>query len=294
MSKNIAIIGTRGAGKSVFVTVLAKHLSTSKKGVTLIPDSYEVDEYIDLNYATLQRGQWIPSTNVEQTLSWQLEAPGKAKQPVELMDIPGEDLQRLFARREYEKDDLLESDMGLVDNLLGSSTVLVLINLQDFLDDSYDESKIRSKKLKEHALKEFLTALRKDSKRKVAIVFTAYNQFRRLIEDDYDGIVEFLKKKSPAFFNAHIKGSGLPAFRVSAVRETQRSKHGSFPKPGFSHEGLDRVIDWLIDPDQYLSKLNQRKSKAKEKTGDATRETEPTSEKKTGETNADGPEWTDW
>ena len=46
MSNNIAIVGTRGAGKTVLATVLANYLSTPKKGVLLIPDSYEIAEYV--------------------------------------------------------------------------------------------------------------------------------------------------------------------------------------------------------------------------------------------------------
>ena len=49
MSDSIAIIGTRGSGKTVLATVLGYYLSTPKKGVLLIPDNYDVDEYVKRN-----------------------------------------------------------------------------------------------------------------------------------------------------------------------------------------------------------------------------------------------------
>jgi len=95
MSNNIAIVGTRGAGKTVLTTVLANHLSTPKDGVLLIPNNYEIAEYVELNYAKLQRGEWLDSTNVERKLSWKLRAPGKEEQQLTLLDCPGEDIQRV-------------------------------------------------------------------------------------------------------------------------------------------------------------------------------------------------------
>jgi hypothetical protein len=211
------------------------------------------------------------------------------------MDIPGEDLQRLFARREYESEDILDSDRSFIDSLLGSSTVLVLINLQDFLDNSYEEENVRAKKLKEHSLKEFLTALKKDDRRNVGIVFTAYNQFQTLVNKDYGNVVNFLKKETPALFYEHVQGNSLPAFKVSAVAQTVRtmkSKDGAVPKPGFTHKGLDPVIEFLVDPAQYVHNFKEKRKK--KKSSKAKSESNPTEQVTKGKTNVDISEWTDW
>ena len=127
MSKRIAIVGTRGAGKSVFITVLAKHLSQPRNGVQLVADSLETAEYIELNYAALQRSEWIPSTNTEQALGWSFRSPGNDPQELTLLDFQGEVFQELFARRNFEEDSLGEKDTELVDYLISASSVIVLI-----------------------------------------------------------------------------------------------------------------------------------------------------------------------
>jgi hypothetical protein len=295
MSNSIAIVGTRGAGKTVLVTVLANYLSTPKNGVMLIPDSYEIGEYVDLNYAKLQRGDWLDSTNVERKLSWKLRTPGKEDQKLTVLDCPGEDIQRLFARREFEGEKSSKSnrDKELVEYLLGASTVLVLINLQDFIDESYEEDNVRNRKLREHSLKEFLTAIKENQpqnmleqslrqptdfrligdstldedrdadrpSRQIALVFTAYNQYHEHIKKRYGHVAVFLSEKLPALYYEHLDGNGVTGILVSAVADTVED---GFPKPGFKHKGLDTLIEWLVDPFQYEKVRGQRQHEPQE------------------------------
>ena len=291
MSNNIAIVGTRGAGKTVLTTVLANYLSTPKGGVLLIPNSYDIAEYVELNYAKLQRGEWLDSTNVERTLSWKLRVPGKEDQQLTLLDCPGEDIQSLFARREFENEKASESkkDKDLVEYLLGASKVLLLINLSDFIDESYEEENVRRRKLREHSLKEFLTAIKRNDpqdrlgqslhpssqnlrllddhgldetpdverpSRHIAVLFTAYNQYQKRIENKYGSIAAFLAKRLPALYYEHFDRQGVTGIRVSAVAETDE---GGRPKPGFKPQGLDTVIEWLIDPIRYLERHSKSK-----------------------------------
>lgn len=292
MSNSIAIVGTRGAGKTVLVTVLANYLSTPKNGVLLIPDSYEIAEYVELNYAKLQRGEWLDSTNVERKLSWKLRAPGKVEQQLTLLDCAGEDIQRLFARRKFQVEKSSESnkDIELVEYLMSASKVLLLINLQDFIDESYEEENVRNRRLREHSLKEFLTAIKENDppngpdqspfpsthdfrllddhglgevpsadkpSRHIAVVFTAYNQYRGHIAKRYGNVANFLSKKLPAFYYEHIDGKGfVTGIHVSAVADTGEGKR---PKPGFKHEGLDTLIEWLVDPVCYVENRSQRR-----------------------------------
>ena len=291
MSNNIAIVGTRGAGKTVLTTVLANYLSTPKDGVLLIPNSYDIAEYVELNYAKLQRGEWLDSTNVERKLSWKLRVPGKEDQQLTLLDCPGEDIQRLFARREFENEKASESkkDKDLVEYLLGASKVLLLINLSDFIDESYEEENVRRRKLREHSLKEFLTAIKRNDpqdrlgqslhpsthdfrllddhalaeasdserpSRDIAVLFTAYNQYRKQIENKYGSVAVFLAKRLPALYYEHFDGQGVTGIVVSAVADTGE---GGRPKPGFKPQGLGTVIEWLIDPVRYVEVRTKNK-----------------------------------
>ena len=283
MSNNIAIVGTRGAGKTVFTTVLANYLSTPKNGVLLIPKTYDIEEYVALNYAKLQRGEWLDSTNMERKLSWKLRIRGKEDQEMTLLDCPGEDIQRLFARRDFESEQSSGSkkDKDLVEFLLGASKVLLLINLQDFIDESFEEEDVRRRKLREHSLKEFLSAIRQkqsqqlqsevpelssddfqllgdcgagetrfvhDGPRHIAVVFTAFNRYREEIEKKYGSVPKFLSKRLPALYYEHFAGQGGTGILVSAVAETDQN---GCPLRGFRSDGLDTVIEWLIDPVRY-------------------------------------------
>jgi hypothetical protein len=293
MSNNIAIVGTRGAGKTVFTTVLANFLSTPKDGVLLIPKSYDIAEYVELNYAKLQRGEWLDSTNVERKLSWKLRVRGKADQEMTLLDCPGEDIQRLFAKREFENEQTSGSkrDRDLVEYLLGASKVLLLINLEDFIDESYEEEDVRRRRLREHSLKEFLSAIRERESqgqpvppserskddfqllddhvspvptdavqppRHIAVLFTAYNQYREHIESRYGSVPAFLASRLPALYYEHFEGQGVTGIVVSAVAETAE---GGRPKPGFKPQGLRTVIEWLIDPVRYLDAREKSKKR---------------------------------
>jgi len=283
MTNNIAIVGTRGAGKTVFTTVLAHHLSTPKGGVLLIPRNFDVAEYVELNYAKLQRGEWLDSTNMERKLSWKLRIRGKEDQEMTLLDCPGEDIQRLFARRDFENEQSTDSkkDKDLVEYLLGASKVLLLINLKDFIDESFEEEDVRRRKLREHSLKEFLSAIKQkqsqqlksevpelssadfqllgncgsgetrfvhDGPRHIAVVFTAFNQYQEEIEKKYGSVPAFLSKRLPALYYEHFAEQDATGILVSAVAETDQN---GCPQRGFRSVGLNTVTQWLTDPVLY-------------------------------------------
>lgn len=289
MTKRLAIVGTRGAGKTVFVTVLAKFLSLPRNGVQLIPNSHAVSAYVNLNYARLQRGEWIPSTNEEQELSWRFVAPNIEEQEITLIDIQGEVFQGLFARREYLSDQVNDRDKKLVNYLLGSSSVLILINLEDFIDKSYDEDNVRRKGLREFAIVEFLNALKKTKDKNVAIAFTAYSQYRSYIKREYTNVNNFLQVELPVLYYGHINNNDpIPGFLTSAVADVVETDRGLVPKPGFSHRGLDRVINWIIDPVAYGRELRLREIEARK------RNESHVNDQSNEEGESNGPKWAKW
>jgi hypothetical protein len=92
--------------------------------------------------------------------------------------------------------------------------------------------------------------------RHIAVVFTAYNQYRGHIEKRYGNVATFLSRKLPALYYEHFHGKGFATgILVSAVADTVE---GNRPKPGFKHQGLDTVIEWLVDPVRYEKDRSQR------------------------------------
>ena len=288
MSNNIAVVGTRGAGKTVFTTVLANYLARPRDGVQLIADSLEIEEYVAVNYARLQRGEWLDSTNTEEKLSWKFKVQGTVEQ-LTLWDCPGEDIERLFARKSFSREASRQGqrDRELVEYLLGASKILVLINLADFIEESNAEEVVRRQKLREYSLREFLQAIRSSSSRSetreatspqasgirileddspedkpkiaraschIAVVFTAYNQYQDLISHQYGGVAKFLARRVPALYYDHFDQQGVTGIAVSAVGEVDVEGR---PKPGFKPVGLNTVVKWLIDPQGYVESRSQ-------------------------------------
>ena len=223
------------------------------------------------------------------SLNWRFVAPNIEDQEISLIDIQGEVFQGLFARREYLSDLLNERDEKLVNYLLGASSVLMLINLEDFIDKSYDEENVRHKGLREFALVEFLTALKKTKDKNIAIAFTAYSQYRSYIKREYGNVNNFLQAELPALYYGHINNSDpIPGFLTSAVADVVESDRGLVPKPGFSHRGLDRVINWIVDPVGYSRQLRQREFEERK------RDKSQVNDKSNEEGDSNGPKWAKW
>jgi adenylate kinase family enzyme len=258
MSKKIAIIGTRGAGKTVFITALAKYLSKPRNGIFLNPESYEVAEYVELNWAILNRSEWIPSTNIEQILNWKFYTPGNISQ-LRLLDYNGEDFHRLFTKKEF-LNTTSSKDQELLDYLHDSQIILLLINLQDFLDESLEEDRVKLKLQRQIALKEFLTEIRKDKKRDIAIVFTAYNQYQETIEKRYGSRNEFFQQELPFIYYEHFAEEQVLGFPVSAVAQTViNEENNRVPAQGFTSEGLDNLLKWIVNPEKFIQAYFNRK-----------------------------------
>ncbi|MDR2439367.1 MAG: hypothetical protein LBE12_08370 [Planctomycetaceae bacterium] len=267
MSIQISLIGTEGSGKTVLMTVLAKKLAKrSNDGLFLNPVGAKTLKYIEKNWSTLQSGEWVSSTPPGQMfdLYWKFHIRGQEAE-MRLIDSAGQDLRKLFNEKGgYQDPNLSEQDRKFLDYICSSSIVILLVNVQDFIarNDNYQIDT-------QATLKETLDFMSKNGKRKVAIVFSQYDQFEATIKNKYDGSLEkFLEKKFPYLYN-ETTDQFENVFPVAAVSDTEirtdsDGKARSVPKHDFNSAGLEPLIKWLADAVQndLVTKEEERQIEA--------------------------------
>ena len=249
----IAVIGLEGSGKTVLVTTLAKKLSaTGESDFLLVPQDAATMKYVERTWSQLNSGRWPPSTPPGEMfdLRWSLRAGGVRKGDIRLLDVAGQDLRMLFNRNPEETDDLPGHMRRLVRYCHDADVILMLINIRDFVGESDEERRLDN----QAALLAALESLNGDDSKEVAIVFTQYGLYERIIQG-YGGLKNFLEKEIPYIYGAHVHGKPTMTMTVSAVHDAELKigENGAavlVPKPGFTSLGLNGLMDWL---DRVLS-----------------------------------------
>jgi GTPase SAR1 family protein len=202
-SPQIAFIGTEGSGKTVLLTVLAKRLSQFHNGIFLNPVGTKPAKYIEDCWNKLQSKDWLPSTSPGALfdLCWTLKIRER-KCPLRLIDSAGQDLLKLFHDEGYADPTLSETDKLFIAYLQKSTILLLLINLRDFLD----EPDLNQKFHKQMTLKNVLETLETQPiPKKIAIVFTQYDQHRKSIESKWGSCRKFIEQELPLLYGACTK-----------------------------------------------------------------------------------------
>ncbi|MDR0611844.1 MAG: hypothetical protein LBG58_17185, partial [Planctomycetaceae bacterium] len=256
-SPQIALVGTTRAGKSVLMTVLAKRLENKRNGVWLKPlgKTYsQIEEWWD----TLQSGEWLPPTTPGTLLelNWDLCIQDK-RIPMRMFDYAGENLTDLFSGKADNQQGAAKEFFDKVkDNFDNSTIIIVLLNLESFLDP--DKKTVRENKgTPINAMTDFLKQAKNRSEElHIAFVFTAFDRYKATIEGSrskYGSYEKFLRQEIPPLYNEFIDtNSPVRVFAVSAVADTETftdtatGKTESRPKPGFRSEGIaEFLIPWL-------------------------------------------------
>jgi GTPase SAR1 family protein len=246
----IALIGTEGSGKTVLTTVLANKLSqATSNGLCMIPIGAETAKYIEFAWATLQSGEWVPSTPAGKlfALHWNLKI-GNQQAEMKLIDSAGQDLRKLFGNEAYQDPNLPEQDKLLIKYIRSSSILIILINLRDFIAETNIGRKIES----QMSLKEALEFINKYCNKQVAVVLPQYDEYQTIIQQQYGSDNAFIQQELPYLYNSQASNWKENLFPVAAVNDTEirNDRDGrtrKAPKPGFGSAGLDQLIQWLGD-----------------------------------------------
>lgn len=257
----IAVIGTEGSGKTVFITALAKYLSTiGSRGVFLNPQGVKTLKYVESVWQTLQQGDWPPSTPPGQLfeLQWNLEVNGELESEVHLIDVAGQDLRLLFGDEEErisKKGSLPESMRKLADYCSEADIVMFLINLKDF----EGEGNLKQRTENEAAIKGAMDYLSgKGRCKSFCLIITQVDLYQQLAagRGSWDSLIQ---KAVPYVYGAYLKSKKTSTFLVSAVNKTRVTVDNTgnplrMPEPGFGSDGFEHVVDWLIKEVKVIQK----------------------------------------
>jgi hypothetical protein len=251
----IALIGTEGSGKTVFVTCLAKYLEgAGKNGRTLVPNSLPTCTYTEKNFRILRSGEWPMETNLWNTfdLNWSLQVRGNQPTPHEtfdlrIIDAAGHDLRNFFAKEAIKEINGLPAELRpLAEYCTEADVVLILANLADYMTSDVDHGSSSQWALK-YAL-DHKFASNPDAK--CALVFTQSDRYHNISETFDNNWQQITQHYIPHVYSAYIATDQIPVFNVSAVNKTRAvPAHGEssrmVPAADFQQEGFDPLIDWI-------------------------------------------------
>jgi len=255
----IAIVGTTRAGKSVFTTVLAKHLERKQDGVRLSPKGgkpkttyAQIDEW----WNTLQTGNWLPATLPGSLieLEWDLCVQDK-KIPLRMFDYAGETLSDLFNGKKENSVGAAKEFFEKVSTAFESASILlVLINIESFIEKDISIAS-ENKGTLLNAMTSFLGKIKRgELPCRVCFVFTAYDQYKPLILSKWGSVKSFLEQEIPPLYYEFMdEKSDVKILPVAAVSETEPrvdpndGRTVRYPKPGFRAAGFDPLVNWLVE-----------------------------------------------
>ena len=245
---SIAIIGLEGSGKTVLMTVLAKRIATpSDKGYYLEPIGVQTMRRVESAWTTLQQGEWPPSTPPGEmfNLYWVLHINRNAQNidaDIRLVDLAGQDIRQMFNNDDF-RNAAPEHLQPLVEYISNASTVLLVLNIKDYIAETDNERRIDN----QIVLKSALDQLSKS--KKVMIVFTQYDQYDEYLKLN-GGLDAFYQQYIPYIYSTYIATKAIPTTCVSAVNDTEVKINEAgrrVPVPNFTSRGLEELQEWLVD-----------------------------------------------
>jgi len=240
----IAIIGTEGAGKTVFVTVWSKFLEKQEEGRPFIIPDPSTYAYIEKNWSKLRNGQWPESTPQSEfvNLFWRLKMPSGHICQINVCDVAGHDIRRLFTGNRPQSSD--DPTKAIYDTLAAANIVLVIINLKDFITTTEVQRIDNCANLLSMLQYMF------DQKKKVALVFSQWHEYEAWVASHGD-VENVLRTYMPAVYNTCCLEGEISYFNVAAVVETtsnvEINKLAVNPAPNFTSTGFSELNNWIIE-----------------------------------------------
>lgn len=249
---HVAIVGTEGAGKTVFVTVLAKLYSQLRDdGVYMTPMNRATANYIERAWQALCNYEWPPSTPPGELvhLHWQLQlGDDRPLCDLRLVDAPGQDLRLLFGEEQAVDIEQLPTAMqSLVEALQTADVVLCLVNLRDFFGESDPERRLANQWVIRFAM-DFLQQHRPC---RFGLVFTQVDQYQAE-RARLGGWSQLAARCLPYVYESYLRGGDVPIFPVAAVNTTRvltddDGRPRRVPERGFKCSGYSKLMGWMAD-----------------------------------------------
>ena len=252
---NVAIIGTQGAGKTVFITTLAHHLMRNETN-SISLDAHQnarTQKYIETNWHQMQHREWPAHTVAGQSpdLRWNLMVNGQNAGQLRVIDASGHDIRLIYSDPLTIPDPL----KPLAAYCQASDVAIFVVNLADYIERPGSIDHIEN----EVVLKSALDYVKKNGKKR-CIVFAQGDVHKAYIatikgDSETERWLSAVRQHIGTVYTQHLAEdtpiSDTPLFPVACVAQTEKIvEEGGIrlvPKPGFASEGLEPFLDWLSE-----------------------------------------------
>lgn len=241
--KHIAIVGTEGSGKTVFVTVLAKFFGCAGEREIFFNPLGKTIRFAENNWNRLQAGQWPDQTTSGEMFNyeWECQFGQNESFQLRLVDCAGQDLRRIFS------DAVPDQLRPLADYVNSAQVVLFLLNLSDFVGVR-DLSQVTENI---YVLKHAMDTL-KASGKETALVLTQIDLHDHLFRQ-HGTWLEVVRCTHPLglLWGAHLRNGAVPLFPACAVADTTVASQPDgrlrrVPAESFRCQGMEEIGAWLI------------------------------------------------
>ena len=268
----IAIIGTRGCGKTVLLAVLTHRFKAkTERGYQIIPDNLAAVQFTSEKWGDLTKGEWpapTPPLTIPPIFQWKL-CKGKKSKLMTTADIAGEAWQKFILdsvnasslnskteRSNWEKikakwadlwnnqqpPELVEEHLKTVKELLNqSSGIFLLLNLKEIINKEQDYEMAMYLPV---ALANYMSSIKRQHI-PVTLVLTQTDQYS--FEKEKMGTWEEVVKDCIPWMPPQFKNI-IPTAAVGAVTEKIIDDIvRSVPASGFPSQGLEELYENLWD-----------------------------------------------
>ena len=263
----IAIIGTPGAGKTVFLSVLAMHYRKQEPGKPWLDyKNRETQRYVTEAWDALQNQEWPPSTPPGKfpSLEWDLHTSDGEKHTLMVRDPAGQDVRAIY---DAPVEDRTEDQKALKLVFDSADMLLFLINLRPAMDAAGNQSKIDDIEI---PLKLAIQGAM-DNRRRVLILVSQHD----IIADRLELLKEQVSsgaQQAISHFLPQIGGllqshkTAIGTLFVASVAETvpvvEDGKTYRRPKSEFCSQGLKEVLKWIEEQMPQIARDIQARADA--------------------------------
>ncbi len=248
--ESIVVLGSVGAGKTLFVAALVKVLQEGMlPGAILNPQNRAAHQYVEQIWKTLREGE-LPAGTIQgqrTELIWILQLPELPAVSMQILDTAGQDYREIFEDNPPEGKEVPLHLQGPFENCRSATLAVLLV---DVAGQFIGERKSEVRDERELALKFALDFYRKRNV-PCCLVLTKWDQAKTIAGDQSPR--EFIGEHLPLVNKIHLQDGVIPVFPVSAVNKWKVELSGDggdarlVADPSFASDGFHPFVGWLAE-----------------------------------------------